>query len=948
MSKRAGSAVLRAVQTAAGGTSPTDRELLGRFSSGDQTAFAALVSRHATMVLGVCRRALPTMQDAEDACQAVFLVLAKKAGRLRWQPSVANWLYATARRASANAQRAANRRVRHEARATPAAGTSPLDQMVGREVFAVLDEELDRLPARYREPLVLCYLEGLTRDEAAARLSVPVATLKSQLERGRKRLGDALTRRGVALGAGLLAVAVTSAGASPPNLGESILNAVRGSPSSAVAELATGVAVNGLFARIKLVVAAVVGLAVMGFGLAAVPPRPIERPPLEALPALTANPTKAAPPRPADAKAEERIEIKGVVVGSDDRPVAGAKLFLFKWGQLVPAPKTVAGKDGTFAFEVEEKKAESLIATAPGYGIGWAHFHDHPLSAITIRLTPDEPITGKVINLEGKPVAGITISVVGAFRPRTGNTLDVWLKVARDPTDRNPLPLESLENPDGFLTESGLVAPVTSDRDGKFEIRGLGRDRIVVLRATGPTTATHQANVVTRKIERFTGRGPITVGADTFQGATPLLVAAPVPITTGRVTDSATGKPVPGAVLWVENFVQRHVAVMGLKVVTDRDGRFTLPGLPPGDPSLSVVVVPPTGAPYHRVSVNVPDEAAERAAFDIKLIRGVPVTVKIIDKTTGKPVRAWLRYGVFEDDNPNVKAVPDVWHNFFWSDSPQLFVPKSEYHIIAFPGKGLLAAQNMEGDEYLTGVGAEVFKKHMSGEYLSGLVGAASNISPQGWHIFAEIDVPAGAKAFTATLALDQGATVAGRLVDADGKAVAGAESYGLGKSPNGSGAWRPPAPGATFTAVALRPGEKRRVMFVHTERKLAGSAVVVGGVKDPIEVCLEPWGEVTGRLVGTDGKPVKAGQVGLSDDVVRKPDLELGSSPLCAPYRAGIEIGPDGRFRIPGLVPGLTYRLTAYFPISETISARGSVPDVIAKSGQTVDTGDVMAREEP
>ena len=96
----------------------TDRELLGRFArDNDQAAFAILVGRHTGMVQGVCRRLLPTAQDAEDACQATFLLLAQKAGTLRWQPSVANWLYTTARRVARNARVTAQRRARREARA---------------------------------------------------------------------------------------------------------------------------------------------------------------------------------------------------------------------------------------------------------------------------------------------------------------------------------------------------------------------------------------------------------------------------------------------------------------------------------------------------------------------------------------------------------------------------------------------------------------------------------------------------------------------------------------------------------------------------------------------------------------------------------------------------------------------------------------------------------------
>src|SRR5437870_3610359 len=162
MAKLASSAfrqVLRAVVYADKG-GVTDRELLYRFADkGDRAAFASLVGRHTSMVLGVCQRTLSNVQDAEDACQATFLVLLKKAKAGRWQPSVANWLYATARKVAGNARLAARRRARREGRAAPRETVQPVDQISGRELLAILDEELANLSARYREPLVLCYLE---------------------------------------------------------------------------------------------------------------------------------------------------------------------------------------------------------------------------------------------------------------------------------------------------------------------------------------------------------------------------------------------------------------------------------------------------------------------------------------------------------------------------------------------------------------------------------------------------------------------------------------------------------------------------------------------------------------------------------------------------------------------------------------------------------------------
>ncbi|QJW94810.1 sigma-70 family RNA polymerase sigma factor [Frigoriglobus tundricola] len=937
MSARRTAALRKVVRTVAapdrGGA--TDRELLDRFvRENDQSAFETLVTRHTGMVLGVCRRALPKVQDAEDACQATFMVLARKAGAGHWQESVANWLYTTARKVARNARVAAERRARREETVAVPESVEPVDRMTGRELLAALDAALDGLPARYREPLVLCYLEGLTRDEAAYRLGVPLATLHTRIDRARKRLHEVLTKAGCALGAGLLALAASSpAGASPQRLVKSVLASVSGSAPAAVGELAKRAAMNGLF-KTTVFALAVVGIGALCVGLVALgstraaseAPEPVSAP-------ASANGAGAAAPPAEVNPAGKRVEVRGTVLGPDDKPVGGAKLFLRHWDgsrdRTVPAPQVAAGADGTFAFTMDDSEMGTLVATAPGHGLAWASLYFHPVPALTLHLTPDEPIRGRVMNLEGKPVAGVTVSVTGMFQPHKEKTLDRWLKSVRNPKDEEGVSVVPLyDYVSGF---AGLLVPVTSDRDGKFEIRGLGRDRVAILRATGPAIATHELRAVTREVERF--NDPLN-NWGTIQGADPVVVAAPVPVTTGRVIDSASGKPIPGTVLHVEHLSQ------SLSATADKDGRFTLPGLPQGKPGLSVIVIPPGRAPYHPVREAVPDDATERAAFDVKLVRGIPATVKIIDKVTRKPVKSHIRYGVFPDDNPNVKAVPNVWHDREWSDAPDYIPRLSEFHIVVFPGKGLLAASAgwPQGGNYLSGVGVAAFEKYRHEGQLYGLVGA-TNIHVHEKHTFAAIDVPADAKEFHFTLELDPGLTMSGRLIDADGKPVVGAESFGLRNAP-GDGNWAPPASDEKFAALALRDGEKRRVMFVHSERKLAGTAVVVGGAKEPVEVRMQPWGEATGRMVGADGKPVP-GRIDLIYDVVRHPDLKLGSSPLCQPGSAGPEAGPDGRFRVTGLVPGLTYRWVA----SGWKHGEAVLPDTIAKSGQTIDLGDVVVR---
>jgi RNA polymerase sigma factor (sigma-70 family) len=217
----------------------TDRELLHRYADArDEEAFAALVRRHAGMVQATCRRVLGDAQDAEDAFQATFLLLARKGKSGLWRPSLAGWLYAAARQVALNARRRKACRAHHEHQAAARAIATPLDQLSAAELLAALDEELGRLPERYRGPLVLCCLEGQTRDEAARRLDVPAATLKSQLERGRRLLSAALAKRGFTLGATLLTLTVASpAGAVSPRLVPSVLAAASGSASPAVAAL---------------------------------------------------------------------------------------------------------------------------------------------------------------------------------------------------------------------------------------------------------------------------------------------------------------------------------------------------------------------------------------------------------------------------------------------------------------------------------------------------------------------------------------------------------------------------------------------------------------------------------------------------------------------------------------------------------------------------------------
>jgi RNA polymerase sigma factor (sigma-70 family) len=178
-----------------------DAQLLERFATcGDEQAFAALVQRHGSLVLGVCRRILQSAHDAEDAFQATFLVLARRASAIRKPDSVASWLYEVAYRLARKMKAETIKRRQRQEKVRPPAPVAPAD-LAARELHGVLDEELRRLADKYRQPLLLCYLEGLTQEEAAAQLGWPRGTLKRRLERGRDLLKSQLARRGLGLGA---------------------------------------------------------------------------------------------------------------------------------------------------------------------------------------------------------------------------------------------------------------------------------------------------------------------------------------------------------------------------------------------------------------------------------------------------------------------------------------------------------------------------------------------------------------------------------------------------------------------------------------------------------------------------------------------------------------------------------------------------------------------------
>jgi RNA polymerase sigma factor (sigma-70 family) len=245
---------------------PPDPELWGRYvARGDRDAFAALVARHSPMVLGVCRRLLGNHHDAEDAFQATFLILARKAHSVSRPELLGPWLYRVAYRTALEARARSGRR--REGPMTDDVPAPELPERFEPEVRAVLDEELSRLPEKYRAPLVLCYLEGKTTQDAARALGCPRGTVLSRMARGRDRLRRRLERRGLDSAGPALAAGqhrgAASAAEVPPDLAAAAGRAAHGGGAAPAPARSLADDVLRGMARQRLVRGSVIGLVVL-------------------------------------------------------------------------------------------------------------------------------------------------------------------------------------------------------------------------------------------------------------------------------------------------------------------------------------------------------------------------------------------------------------------------------------------------------------------------------------------------------------------------------------------------------------------------------------------------------------------------------------------------------------------------------------------------------------
>ncbi len=874
----------------------TDGQLLDRFGSGAddaaEPAFAALVERHGPMVLGVCRRLLKDDHLAEDAFQATFLVLARRGATIRAGEALGGWLHRVARRVARRSKVSLDRRRRLERSEVGEVVVPSTDLAERREVWAVIDAEVDRLGATHRLPIVLCDLEGLTHEEAARHLQWPVGTVKSRLARGRSRLGARLKRLGfapgVTLGAGLGLVPAGASAAVPSAL---VALTARGAVGFAAGRPLAALAASTVVALAKKelsamtlarwtipgTLAALGTLAASGAVLLGGPPEPT-RPASPLIPLAVPVAQGPAPAPPATT-----LGATGQVVDQAGRPVPGATVLIREWstwrtrgfrpeqyarlnrGETIPdiLARTQTDARGQFRFEEVAGPAfpsvpevgktvfpYDLVVLAEGHGV--AHEHLTPVNQkrpLALTLPAERLVQGRIVEPGGRPIAGARISVNAVGR------------IGED--DQHTQKTEGMLN----LGWSSIPLVAVSDANGRFTLRGLPAEAQMSLIILAPghardylycaTTDKQPADLVDVSIrsgQRTETPIPIRIGDLTIE------LKPTDHRLVGRVVFEDGGKPAAR----VEVFhAQEPIGD------TDAEGRFEINDLSAGPFELHVSAEGTDAAPLaSRVEMPADAKVVERT---FQLPKGATITGQVTDAATGRGVEGVeLRYDAQIEPG-------EVWSFFGLGGKTDR---EGRYRFVAPAGSGKLE---------VVGVPPGYPPLPMRG------VG-----EPAGSRFSHDVRSSKGETA-EADFTIPHGQGVPLRALGLDGQPVEGAEVRLMSLFQNDKVVGRTDADGR-FELVGLDPAKQHTADVTHPTRLIGARVIVPTQPNAAIELKLAPLGSVASRVLDGAGRPLEGAAVLLYND------MEF-------PERYGMPVGNTladrtGQFRFDRLIAGVEYYL--------------------------------------
>jgi RNA polymerase sigma factor (sigma-70 family) len=714
----------------------TDSELLARFLTEDalsaEAAFATLLDRHAPMVMRVCTTSLGTTHDAEDASQAVFLVLARRARSVRRRDSAASWLYGVARRIAARARRDDARRRKHERRKAEMAAKY-IDAPVVSDACAGIYNEIDALPEIYRSALVLCYLEGLSHEQAASWLRCPLRTFQSRLLRAKKRLRARLARRGAILPAVVppLANSLPPSAAWMKTTAEAARAFVHGQAPFATAgisaatlslvrsSLRASVYPPRLFAGALLTAGLAVVVVEVARGTFATDP-PIA-PPKAGAPAVIAQPVKDPNNRTlvlhvVDRNSRAPIEGAEVTVEIDSGARAGLEVEPELTTQLA------TDRDGRCKIEFPRVLPKQVVMTARKAGYAnraYGPFFEPGAPAIpsehTIEMESGITIGGTVKTRDGKAVAGATVIIMaraGAdaspewsyvpeimvatdsegrwrFSEMPSGWRNVYIRVAHPdyiPTSMQadvPAPSDLMlkaRKAELVLDEGIALAGRVADETGR-PLAGanvaLGTDRRIAQRGF-PSVATdavgrfrfdHVPSGTQTVTAQSPGRAPELADVVVAPGMQPVeFRLGPGHVIRGRVL-SPDGKPLDGVTVQAMNWKGRSSLDWTTK--TDAAGGFVWDSAPAEPVRLTL-----TKPGYTMVGQR--EFQADKGETSVTMYPPLRVRGKVTDATTGRPI---ARFTVANGSYYRSANESGAFRNVNWHNGPRIDFTGGRYEV---------------------------------------------------------------------------------------------------------------------------------------------------------------------------------------------------------------------------------------------------------------------------
>jgi protocatechuate 3,4-dioxygenase beta subunit len=633
---------------------------------------------------------------------------------------------------------------------------------------------------------------------------------------------------------------------------------------------------------------------------------------------------KAEPPRE---NPQDRT-VTGRVLGADGKPVVADLLLVWQDGKTDSLGKTK--EDGTFTVTVALKPPGAyLVAQAAGHGVEFMTPAKNTPAEVTLKLPRDNPIRGRVIDTQGKPVAGAVVAVRSLTvydKHPAERYLTQWTKELRERGVPLPNGDRSLWLRDYSAVERKGIAPLTTktDKEGKFELRGVGAERLAGLTVSGAGVADTAIGVFNRarfdakpfnedQRDKEQMRHTFARMASQLFGPEPTVVVEQEKILRGRVTDEL-GRPRAGVRVVFSRYNRSELNPGYNTAVTDKEGRYEIRGARKHK-GYMVEVPADTKAGLLPCQAFADDTVGyEPVTIDVKCARGVVLTGTIKDKATGKPISARV-YAEILAKNPFVKDYPPFNNSASAMSEMNSVNEKGRFRVVTIPGPVLLMVAPTDGDFYKKYKPAKPDPDHP--DYFHTEFGHLGYYGPGSSYGLVQgcwckvIQAKKNDVEVNVDVELERSTSMTARVVDEAGKPLKGAHATGLTHIDFVHSKAQPDTD--VLTVYNVEPGKERLVAVAHPKRKLVGTLSVKADDQEPV-VRLGPGGVVSGRVVGPDGKPLAGVTVRLHyarrevAEAAHAIATEEGS--LLRERAQQVVTGADGTFRITTVFPGYEFRL--------------------------------------